>query len=328
MPPTVERVYVEAPARLHFGVLDLRGDLGRWFGGIGAAAPGPRLLLSASTAATLDVSGADADRAAAFARRFLESYGLESGARIEVTRALPQHCGLGSGTQLALAVAAALAELNGIAADAGTLARAVGRGRRSAVGTWTFEGGGLVVEGGRHKKGDATGPLLARIPFPGEWYCVLAIPHVGPAVHGIDEESAFASLPTPDESAVRHVAHLTLMALLPALVDADLSAFGDALTGIQQITGGWFAAAQGGVFANGPSGELVRRMQEWHVPGIGQSSWGPSVYGIVSGATAAEELAGRLTGAIAAAGGGEVVYGTFPKEGARIDRTRVTPGFP
>jgi len=47
-----EAVFVEAPARLHFGVLDLRGDLGRRFGGIGAAVPAPSLLLEARRAAS------------------------------------------------------------------------------------------------------------------------------------------------------------------------------------------------------------------------------------------------------------------------------------
>ena len=61
-----EAVFVEAPARLHFGVLDLRGALGRRFGGIGAAAPSPTLLVSASPAAVLEVDGEDADRAAEF----------------------------------------------------------------------------------------------------------------------------------------------------------------------------------------------------------------------------------------------------------------------
>ena len=46
-------VFVEAPARLHFGVLDLRGDLGRRFGGVGAAVPSPSLLLEARPAPTL-----------------------------------------------------------------------------------------------------------------------------------------------------------------------------------------------------------------------------------------------------------------------------------
>src|SRR6185295_14620217 len=141
-----EAVFVEAAARLHFGVLDLRGALGRRFGGIGAAAPGPTLLLSATRAATLEVTGEDAERAARFARRFLTHHGLAGGAVLNVQRALPQHSGLGSGTQLGLAVARALAEIHHVATDTPGLARAVGRAQRSAVGTWTFAGGGLVLE--------------------------------------------------------------------------------------------------------------------------------------------------------------------------------------
>src|SRR5712671_5283413 len=128
-------IFVEAPARLHFGVLDLRGALGRRFGGIGAAAPAPTLLLSASRAETVLVTGEDADRAAGFARRFLAHHGLDGGAIVHVERSLPPHAGLGSGTQLGLAIARALAELYGISTDAPTLARAVGRGqdRKSVV---------------------------------------------------------------------------------------------------------------------------------------------------------------------------------------------------
>ena len=151
-------MFVEAPARLHFGVLDLRGELGRWFGGIGAAAPAPTLLVSAGAADTLEVEGADADRAAGFARRFLAGSGIDGGARVRVHRTLPPHAGLGSGTQLALAVARALAELHGVAADAPALARAVGRAQRSAIGTWTFAGGGLVLEGGRRREHDDVAP--------------------------------------------------------------------------------------------------------------------------------------------------------------------------
>ena len=61
-----EAVFVEAPARLHFGVLDLRGAMGRWFGGIGAAAPAPTLLVSASHADGLIVEGEEGERATEF----------------------------------------------------------------------------------------------------------------------------------------------------------------------------------------------------------------------------------------------------------------------
>ena len=191
-----DAVFVEAPARLHFGVLDLRGSLGRWFGGIGAAAPAPTLLVSAEQADTLEVHGEDADRAVEFASRFLSHHDIGRGARVRVHRALPAHAGLGSGTQLALAVARALAELHGVSTDAPSLARAVGRGRRSAIGTWIFAAGGLVVEGGRRPDRDECGPLLARLPFPAAWRCIVAVPHGRPGISGGAEEEALRAAAT------------------------------------------------------------------------------------------------------------------------------------
>jgi len=310
-----EEVFVEAAARLHFGVLDLRGERGRWFGGIGAAAPAPTLLVSARSADALEVDGDDAERAAGFARAFMDHHGVRNGARLRVHRALPRHAGLGSGTQLALAVARALAELHGIEADASALARAVGRARRSAVGTWTFADGGLVVEGGRRADRDAGGPLLARLPFPPSWRCVLAVPAGVPGVSGMDEAAAFDRLPAPSERDVERVAHLVLMALMPAVADADIDAFGAALTQIQETIGRWFAPAQGGTFRPGASEALVRRMHEWGASGVGQSSWGPAVYGIVAG-DAAARLADRMREAF---GDMCTVYdGAFPTHGARV----------
>src|SRR6185436_11153005 len=126
-----ETVFVETAARLHFGVLDLAGSLGRWFGGIGAAAPAPTLVISAEPAQTVQADGKDAERAAEFASRFIAHHKLRHGAFIHVHRALPAHAGLGSGTQLALAVARAIADLVGLPLDAPALARSVGRARRS-----------------------------------------------------------------------------------------------------------------------------------------------------------------------------------------------------
>lgn len=315
-------VFVETPARLHFGLLDLRGSLGRRFGGIGAAAPAPTLLLSASPADALSVSGEDCERASRFARQFLDHHNvLARGARIRIHRALPSHAGLGSGTQLALAVARALAELHGLPTSAPDLARSVGRAARSAVGTWTFAGGGLVLEGGRRQTDASVAPLLARLPFPATWCCVVAVPDTPPAISGSAEAAAFAELPAPAEADVQRIAHLVLMALLPALAEGDLATFGDALTSIQTITGRWFADVQGGTFALGPTEELVRRMREWGASGVGQSSWGPTVYGIVDGADAGQRLADNVREALSALGfAGAVFSGPFCRDGARVWR--------
>ena len=318
--PTCEggSLYVEAYARLHFGVLDLRGSGGRWFGGIGAAVSAPSLRLSASAADVLTVEGEDADRAEAFARTFLAYHHIARGARIRVHRSLPRHAGLGSGTQLALAIGRVLAELYRIEADTPSLARATGRAQRSAIGTWTFAAGGLVVEGGRRANSDDCGPLVARLPFPDSGRCVVVVPDGPPGMSGTDEAEAFARLPKPSERDVGHVSHLVLMALLPALVEGDLAPFGRALTEIQEVTGGWFAPAQGGTFAPGATRALVRRLAEWGAAGVGQSSWGPTVYGIVDGDEEAARLVERVQGELGPAG--QVFAGPFRSEGARLWR--------
>ena len=316
-----EGVFVEASARLHFGVLDLRGTRGRWFGGIGASVSRPTLLVSATAADALVAEGEDADRARDFARLFLAHHHIRGGALLRVHRSLPPHAGLGSGTQLALAVARALAELYGVESDARSLARAVGRGKRSAIGTWTFDDGGLVVEGGRRIDRDECGPLIARVPFPTTWRCVLAIPAGTPGISGAGEAEAFARLPAPPESDVERVAHIVLMALLPALADADLQGFGRALSEVQEITGRWFASVQGGTFAPGPSAELVRCLTEWGASGVGQSSWGPAVYAIVDGDEAARRLTDRVRDALGSSG--TVHAGPFRADGARVWRAAV-----
>jgi len=304
---------------LHFGVLDLRGSLGRWFGGIGAAAPGPTLRVLAQASHELRVDGEDATRALEFAQRFQRHYDLNAAVHVHVERALPHHKGLGSGTQLALAVGRAIAEVSGITTTAEELATAVGRTKRSAVGTWTFAGGGLVVEGGRLREGRGVSPLLARIPLPASWRCVVAVPDAICGMSGAAEADALACLPPVDDRDVERVAHLVLMGLLPAAAEGDLNAFGSALTAIQTITGRWFAPIQGGTFASSASADLVRRMTEWGAAGVGQSSWGPTVYGVVDGESAGCQLADRVRNAMGA--GGSVFEGPFRTRGACVTRT-------
>jgi beta-RFAP synthase len=318
-----DSVFVEAPARLHFGVLDLRGALGRRFGGLGAGVPAPSLLLEAGRADRLTADGTDAERALGFGQRFAAHHGIRGGARLTVHRAIPPHSGLGSGTQLALAVARALAELHGLPTDVVGLAQAVGRGRRSAIGTWTFARGGFIVEGGRREGAESIAPLLARFPLPAAWRCVVAVPAGVPGLSGEAEAAAFEHLPAPAEREVERVAHLVLMQLLPALVEADLTGFGAALTEVQRITGAWFAPAQGGVFAPGASEALVRRLDEWGAAGVGQSSWGPAVYGLCGSESDARAIATRAAALVGPEG--QVFEGGFAPAGARVWRSESGP---
>jgi beta-RFAP synthase len=314
VPP--DAVEVEAPARLHLGVLDLRGALGRRFGGLGAAIPTPSLRLEARRAAGVSATGAEAERTAAFARRVLERWQLPGGVALHVHRAIPAHAGLGSGTALGLAVARAVAELYGRPWSPPELALASGRGLRSAIGTWAFALGGFILEGGRRPGVDAIAPMLVRHAMPRRWRYVLAIPEGRPGLTGEAEVQAFATLPPAPDDEVARVSHLVLMQLLPALVDADLPAFGAALTEVQRITGGWFAASQGGRFAPGRTEALVHAFAASGAHGVGQSSWGPAAYALVDGAEAAQSLANAIRPLLGPTG--TVIHGAFAESGAHV----------
>jgi beta-RFAP synthase len=309
-------VFVEAPARLHFGVLDLAGRLGRHFGGLGAAIPCPSLLLEAKPSPQLAASGPDRTRALEFARKFLAFHGLPEAGSLIIHRAIPSHAGLGSGTQLGLAVARALAELHGIESSVLELAAAVARGKRSAIGTWAFALGGFIVEGGRRVGSEEIAPLLARYEVPRSWRCVVAVPQGPPGLSGEAESSAFARLAPPPDGEIERVSHLVLMQLLPALVEGDLPSFGDALSAVQRITGSWFAGQQGGIFAPGPTQQLVASMAEWGAVGVGQSSWGPAAYGLVPSDEDASALAQQVRSRLGDQG--LVFEGGFAPEGARV----------
>jgi beta-ribofuranosylaminobenzene 5'-phosphate synthase len=308
-------VRVEAPARLHMGMLDAAGGGTRRFGGLGVALSHPAAVVEAGSSDDVSAEGPDAERALAVALRSREALGLPGGVRVRVVEAIPPHVGLGSGTKLALAVTAALAALAGQTPEPETIARAAGRGARSAVGLWTFVLGGLVVEGGRRPGVERPAPLLARHAMPDEWRCVLVIPHAEPGLSGRAEEEAFGHL-RPDSARAALIAQLVVTSLLPGLAEGDLAEFGAALTRVQRLVGESFASVQGGVF-HPRAGALVDALLRLGAAGAGQSSWGPAVYGIVGDDQAGRELARRMETELA--GGGRVEVVSFDNRGARVE---------
>lgn len=310
-------IRVEAPARLHLGMLAVAGDGERRFGGLGASIRHPAVVLEARPADELSVEGPEADRALTFARRCRDALGLPGGARLRIVEAIPPHVGLGSGTKLALAVAQALAALHGHPAGAPALAQAAGRAARSAVGMWTFALGGLVVEGGVRGGAERPAPLLMRHAVPDEWRIVLVVPNAEPGLSGVAEEQAFGRL-VPSDARAAAIAQLVLTSLLPGLVERDVEEFGAALTRVQQLVGDAFAPVQGGRF-HPQAGALVEGLLRGGAAGAGQSSWGPAVYGVVGNEAAGRELARRMADLVGAEGSVRLV--AFDNRGARVERS-------
>ena len=287
-------IVVSAPARLHFGMLDPAGIGPRRYGGFGVGIESPRIVVGVARRSDGEVvaSGPQAERAAEFARRGRTALGFSDGVEVNVYEAIPAHSGLGSGTKLGLAVARGLAELGGVAAGPECLAAASGRGERSSVGAWTFAAPGLVVEAGV-REGDVISPLVARHPMPDRWRCVLALPLGVEGLSGDAEKRFFAELRRTGTAIEPSVSRVLLTDLLPGLLSADLDEFGVALTHIQREIGCMFASHQAGVF-HPRAAPLVDSLLSLGVGAVGQSSWGPTVYGIVDGDERATQVAEQL----------------------------------
>ena len=311
-----QAVSVTAPARLHVGFLDLHGGLGRRFGSIGLTLDDVSTRLRIAPDPETSASGADAERALAAARRLTEVWGTPP-VRVDVADAVPAHVGLGSGTQLRLAVGVGLARLFGVRAGTAEVARLLDRGARSGIGLGAFEQGGLLVDGGR-SEADAVPPIVARLPFPQRWRILLLLDEAGHGLHGAAEIQAFARLPPFPEDLAAHLCRLTLMRLLPAVVLADPINAGRALGEIQRAVGDHFAPAQGGRFASPAVAEALAWLASEGIEGVGQSSWGPTGFALVEDREAARCLEAGLMRRCAGARDLRIVIAKGRNRGAEI----------
>ena len=312
-------VTVRTPARLHLGIIDLNGDLGRSFGGLGVGIDHPNVVLEAEKSATLKVTGKKPELTKTIATKFLEAYGITEQVAIDVEEVIPEHVGLGSGTQLALAVATSIAWLFKVKGSAHEFAAALGRVAQSGVGTAVFAQGGLVVEGGKNtqRPNRKILPLICRQPFPAEWRFVVATPNVRKGLANETEASAFQNLPPMPAAEVGKICRLLIMKLLPALAEKDIQSFGEALTQIQNVVGDCFAQAQGGRFSSSAAGQSIKFMLENGAYGGGQSSWGPTVYGLAKTREAAA-LQKKTRAFLDTSVGGEVFVAKVLNRGAAI----------
>jgi beta-ribofuranosylaminobenzene 5'-phosphate synthase len=319
------KIHIKTPARLQLGLIDLNGELGRIFGGLGVGINQPNIILEAEHSSRFTVDGEKPELTQALAKRFFEAYHVQANVNLRVIQTIPEHSGLGSGTQMALAVATALAKLSNVESPTPELAVAMGRCQRTSVGTTIFEQGGFVVDGGKPLKNGAAAPtfppLIFRQPFPEDWRFVVAVPDADKGLANDEEKTAFKRLPPMPPETVGKVCRLTMMKLLPALAEHDISSFGEALTNIQNTVGDYFAQVQGGRYASAATAETIQFMQNLGAYGVGQSSWGPACYGLFP-EEAAEQAKLKVQAFLNGGVGGKVFTAKANNKGAYIKLTR------
>ncbi|RCS24439.1 GHMP kinase [Phyllobacterium salinisoli] len=311
-----DSVSIKVPARLHLGFLDMpRKNDGR-FGSIGLPLEDIATELTIARARETSVEGDERERVAEHLARLCVHLGIRAQHRIVIHRTIPRHAGLGSGTQIALAVAAALRTLHKFPLDSRNDALLLGRGVRSGIGIAAFEKGGLIVDAGRFRQNQSP-TVITHIPFPRDWRIILVLDETTQGIHGEAEMEAFRTLPFFPDASSAAICRQVLMGILPALIEQDLSGFGKAIEAVQTEIGAYFSPAQGGAFTSKAVEAVLAELKTAGAVGIGQSSWGPTGFAFAPSHAEAK----RIVGAIAAPGAVSIRILSGRNEGAEITRS-------
>ena len=312
---TMDEIVIQTPARLHFGLLDLNGGLGRIDGGIGLVLKQPRTVIAAwrseTIHATCPMERAIEKRLNAAVRKVCAFYELP-GASIEIKERAKPHSGLGSASQTLVGAGIAVCALYGLKSGAPEIAALVGRGGTSGIGIGAIEHGGFLLDGGhrfRRGAGSKEGfspssasvgvpppPLLARYSFP-VWDVLVVIPQ-GEGASGGRERDLFEEACPIEAGDVEKMSRILLAQMLPALLEEDLLTFGAAMEAYQRYG---FK-----VFELNTQGPLIAECMDFLRAnggvGVGMSSWGPALYAF---GHELSDLLERAEAWLAANGGGE-----------------------
>jgi beta-ribofuranosylaminobenzene 5'-phosphate synthase len=293
--------------RIHFGLIDLGCATPRSYGGAGAAFCARPSSTHATHARRFDLA-TDTDpvvrrKITAAVTRAAEA-GLDTGAAVTITDALPSHVGFGAGTGTVLSVLTVIARLLDWPTSAVDLVRLSGRGRTSGVGYAAFYSGGFVVDAGQRDhpvdgryrpshdpQSRPPSTTTGSWPLPNAWRITLLLPTLTPTVAPEHESEFFlAHTPVASDDVLWQLAHL-YHGMLPAVIEADLPAFARSLRDYQRRG---FKRAEIAV-----QPEPVRNVitSAWELGlAAGLSSLGPTAFVIHNDTTVVERLTLGLNG--------------------------------
>ena len=290
-------VTIETGSRLHFGLIDPVGASGRLYAGAGVMVDAPAIRMTARLAEESDEITATQGmekRLGEFIRRYREATGSRAHFDIELAACPADHLGLGTGTQLGMAVSSACSSLLGLEGDnIETAAGRTGRGRRSSIGVHGFENGGFLVDDGKVEEAGLS-PLRHRIELPDTWHFVLVIASGHRGLSGRQEAECFTKLAPVAKQTVAQLEALLEETLVPAGRRGDWPAFSRALHEFGLIASQPFQETQGGAFSTTLAAQAAEYLLGAGVEGVGQSSWGPTLYALLPGQQEAETAAKEL----------------------------------
>ncbi|MGC9516787.1 MAG: beta-ribofuranosylaminobenzene 5'-phosphate synthase [Methanomicrobiales archaeon] len=296
---------IKTPSRLHLTLIDMNGAYGRIDGGVGITIENPQLVLEAESipeknieiifdSSNKESSNLNKDlrnnyifKIESAANKMSDFLNIGHGFKFTVKKLYLSHSGLGSGTQLSLAVGKAVVNISGEEVKTQQIAKIVGRGGTSGIGVAAFDYGGFLVDGGHEKSQKADflpssassaspPPVIARYNFPEDWKIILAIPNIDDRVSGLKEINIFQEYCPIPLKEVQKLSHLILMKMMPAVLEKDLDSFGFSVNQIQEVG---FKKIELKL-QNPVIKKIMDNMRSSGADGVGMSSFGPTIYAV------------------------------------------------
>ncbi len=273
-------ITVETGSRIHFGLTSVAARRPHALGGVGVMIEQPATRVVIAPAQGLTVRGRP--QASQLVQMWRSSRGESiehMDCAVEILESPPAHIGLGSGTQLAMALAAGLNRFFGTKnrQSPADLARSMNRGTRSSIGTYGFFYGGFLVD---RVTGDSqsTLELAHRIDVPADWRMVLVRGRDQVGRSGAAEQRAFAALRGADHPNEARLSELIRDDILPSIQRGDFDRFCGAIYGYGRLSGEYYRELQGGIYHGEQTQAIVDAIRQAGFRGVGQSSWGPTVF--------------------------------------------------
>ena len=285
------KITITSPARLHLGFMDLNGSLGRKFGSVGLAIDSIETSVTVSKNSMQNEHKIDDlnKRAYVYANLILKAYEVDESVTIDVHKKIPEHAGLGSGTQLALTIGVAVSKLFDLNLNLMDIGKVLDRGNRSGIGIGAFEDGGFLIDGGKGKSEELP-PITVRQDFPENWRIILLVNSREKGIHGQKEYNAFKTLKPFPENLSEKLCRLVNMVILPSLIEKNFNDFSRAIGKLQKIVGTHFSPIQGGVYSNPDIANIMSYVEKKGFMGVGQSSWGPTGFILTDSDTASHNF--------------------------------------
>lgn len=289
VPERIKKVSrVVTGSRLHFGLISIDPKSEDAFSGLGVMVAQPELVVEAQCAAVDSFEGKFRSRVGEILRSWREAVAsgllkrssgteLGEGVEIRVDYERCDHIGLGTGTQLTVAAVSALNALFGVEITDLHWRDVFGRAKRSVVGLRGFQEGGFWIDRLPEKQ-TAKLRLGERYELPSSWRVALIIDRQAIGMHGEKEYSYFRTHQSNKPGLAEELRRLVEQEIRPGLTDACFEKFAAGLGRFNALSGEHYREWQGGVYCNDSVAAVVEFVRTLGISGVGQSSWGPTVF--------------------------------------------------